>query len=208
MALGDVNGDGRADLVAGTRSGSSGTIVILTGSTAKKSSRPHFSYGTTISVPAEAVTAVAVVDVDGDGHPDIVVGTQKGTSDGSLLYFHNDDPANLTFSLVKSVDVGQVVQCIRVADLGGSSRGDLAVGLRATTSTFGGGLRIYYLDSGSIPDLGTDPSNGTVTDWVPAITSANYNYGTNPFVPGPYLTDIAAGVKSTATTGKLVIFIR
>jgi len=44
---------------------------------------------------------------------------------------------------------------------------------------------------------------------VPALTSANFNYGLNTTTPpSPYLTDIAAGAKASATTGALIVFIR
>jgi hypothetical protein len=44
---------------------------------------------------------------------------------------------------------------------------------------------------------------------VPALTSGNFNYGENSQTPPyPYLTDLAAGLKASATTGALVVFIR
>jgi hypothetical protein len=48
-----------------------------------------------------------------------------------------------------------------------------------------------------------------VVNFVPALTSGNYNYGVKPAQPTPpFLTDLAAGVKSSNTTGALVLFIR
>jgi hypothetical protein len=44
---------------------------------------------------------------------------------------------------------------------------------------------------------------------VPALTFNNFNYGVNPSTPAPpYLMDVAAGIKVSATTGALVVFIR
>jgi hypothetical protein len=46
-------------------------------------------------------------------------------------------------------------------------------------------------------------------NFVPALTEGNYNYGVKPALPAPpYLHDLAAGVKSSNTTGALVLFIR
>ncbi len=65
------------------------------------------------------------------------------------------------------------------------------------------------MDLGLIPDTGVDPSAGTVVNMVPALASANFNFGLNTTAPPtPYLMDLAAGVKSSSTTGALVIFIR
>jgi hypothetical protein len=214
MVRADLNGDGYKDLIVGTRTGSyRGQVIVLEGSTGKKSKTPHFKGGTsgdTLTFSNDVVTSVAAVDVDGDGRIDIVAGTQSGTASGSLYYFRNTATSGFDFTLTKQVDVGAIVTGITVADLGGSPRGDLAVGRRESASTYGGGVKIYYLDLGNIPDNGTDPSSGSeaITNMVPALTSGNYNYGTNPLPSAPYRTDLAVGVKSSATTGKLVVFIR
>ena len=69
-------------------------------------------------------------------------------------------------------------------------------------------MRIYYLDVGTIPPTGVDPSAGTLVNWVPAVNSNNFNYGTNPAAIAPYLQDLAVGVKVSATTGAVVVFVR
>jgi hypothetical protein len=93
---------------------------------------------------------------------------------------------------------------------GGTSIKDLVVGWRTNTSSFAGGVTIYYLDVLGLPNSGVDPSGGSIVYMVPAIAAANFNYGIYPVgsAPTPYLTDLAVGVKATATTGSLVIFIR
>jgi hypothetical protein len=54
-----------------------------------------------------------------------------------------------------------------------------------------------------------DPSAASVVNMVPALASANFNYGLNTTAPpSPYLTDLAAGVKASPTTGALVVFVR
>ena len=82
-------------------------------------------------------------------------------------------------------------------------------GFRTAEPGYAGGVRIYYLDVGNLPDNGVDPSNNAITNMCPAIASANFNYGLNTTTPpSPYLTDLAVGVKSSLTTGALVVFIR
>ena len=95
------------------------------------------------------------------------------------------------------------------ADFGGISRNDIAIGYRSNTSSYVGGTRIYFTDSGTLPLTGVDPSGGAIVNMVPAVTTADFNYGVKPFLPAtPWLPDLAAGVKITATTGALVVFIR
>ena len=140
---------------------------------------------------------------------DVIVGTQAGTSSGDIIEYQNiTSGGTINFSTFSRNAPG-IVSALTVGDYGGSTRNDLVVGWRADDTGYAGGLLIYYLDSGKIPNNGTDPSAGSLTSWVPALTKANFNYGVNPVSPSPpYLTDLAAGVKTGANTGALVVFIR
>jgi hypothetical protein len=68
---------------------------------------------------------------------------------------------------------------------------------------------LYFMDLGLIPNSGVDPSAGGIVNMVPALTSANFNFGLNTTAPPtPYLTDLAVGVKVSLTEGALVVFVR
>jgi hypothetical protein len=156
-------------------------------------------------------TAITCLDADGDGWNDMFVGTQRSTSQGSVFQFRN---LGLTtpwsYSIVRNVSAPGFVMCMNAADLGGSpGRKDLAVGYRTSTTGYGGGVVIYFMDLGLLPATGVDPSQASVVNMVPALASANFNFGLNTSAPPtPYLTDLAAGVKASATTGALVVFVR
>ena len=154
------------------------------------------------------MSSLTAVDVNGDGTKDLIVGTQSSTSSGKLIYLRNAYPATMTFVVTEIVDAPGIVTSLITADFGGTARSDIAVGYRQTTTSYVGGVRVYYLDGPAIPTMGSDPSGGAVTNWVPALTSNNFNNGANPSMSPPYLPDVAAGVKYTATTGALVVFIR
>jgi hypothetical protein len=100
------------------------------------------------------------------------------------------------------------VSSIAFGDFGGLVSKDCVVGFRQSTSSYAGGVRIYFLDSRNFPTTGTDPSAGALVNWVPALTVNNFNFGANPAAVAPFLTDFAAGVKSGASSGALVLFIR
>ena len=145
--------------------------------------------------------------MDGDGRQDVIVGTQNSTSSGSLIYLR--DAGSWAFSTVKTVAAPGLVLALATADMGGgASINDLIMGWRSSTSTYAGGVSIYYLDVLGLPDNGVDPSGGSLLNMVPAIATANFNYGTYQPPAPPYFTDLAVGVKSSATAGSLVIFIR
>ncbi|MBI1799557.1 MAG: VCBS repeat-containing protein [Candidatus Eisenbacteria bacterium] len=209
MALGDLNGDGRKDLVVGTRTGSySGQVMVF--KNVSKTTGNRFIYQFSITLALEAATCLTITDINGDGNLDIVAGTQNGVAGGKLDYFKNATVAgSFAFVLGRQIDAPGIPLSLISADLGGSSRGDLVLGYRADASSYGGGIRIYFTDSGTLPPTGTDPSSGSIVNMVPALNSNNFNYGIYPSTPAPpYLLDIAAGVKNSATTGALVVFIR
>ncbi len=209
MALSDLDGDGYRDLVVGTKTGLySGQVMFF--HFTSRTTLPHFTYAATINFPNDIVTNLALTDVDGDGAKDLIVGTQNSSSSGKLYYYHNktQTPAAYDFQNYRTVDAPGIVTAMVAADFGGSSRGDLAIGFRTSSAGFGGGFRIYYLDSGTLPSSGSDPSNGSIVNWVPALNANNFNYGANPTPAPPYLTDLAVGVKTSASTGALVVFIR
>jgi len=209
MKLADVNADGRRDLIVATRTGIySGELLVF--KNVGNTNGNRFLCAFDLALDTDAATSIACTDVDLDGYPDIVLGTQDGASSGNLLYFHNEGMSlTVDFQLKRKVNAPGIVTALAPGDFGGLSRTDLAVGWRADASGYGGGVLIYYLDAGTLPPSGTDPSSGLITSFVPALTTSNFNYGVYPSVPAPpFLTDVAAGVKTGPTTGAVYVFIR
>ncbi|MBW2258084.1 MAG: hypothetical protein JRI25_26270 [Deltaproteobacteria bacterium] len=153
-------------------------------------------------------TSIGVLDVDMDGHLDIVCGTVTGVFTGDILYFHNDDPATFDIAYNRKVDTSGPVQCMTVGDFGGDPREDIAIGWREHTGGYAGGVSIYYTDLGTIPLTGVDPSGGYAVNWCAALTVDHFNYGIYPGYYGPMLMDLAAGVKSSPTDAAILLFIR
>jgi hypothetical protein len=207
MTLVDIDADGSRDLAVGTRTGSySGQVLFF--KFVSKSVAPHFLYMGQVDLTADAVTSIGAVDVNHNGTPDLIVGTQDGVASGNLIYLLNQVPATFTFAIRRVVTAPGIVTAIGVGDFGGIVAQDLVVGFRQSTSSYAGGARIWYLDSNNLPFLGADPSNGALLYWVPAVTVNDFNFGANPTPAAPYLKDFALGVKSGASTGALVVFIR
>jgi hypothetical protein len=208
MTLADLDNDGDKDLILCTRTSDyNGQMAVFENRGRTAGSRFALRYS--VSFGGSAPTCVATVDADGDGWKDIFVGSQRSTSQGNVWQIKNVGLSTLwSFSIIRAIDANGIVLSMASGDYGGATRGDLAVGTRGSTSDYSGTVRIYYLDSGVI-NGGTDPSAGTVINMVPALAAANFNFGLNSTAPpSPYLTDLAAGLKASATTGALVVFIR
>ena len=210
MALADFDGDGVKDLVVGTKTAQyAGEVMFF--KCAGRVNGNRFVWKNTISSTDGAVTSLAITDMNGDGKPDVVFGTQRSVSAGDLKYLRNYSSTSYWyFSFDRQVSAPGIVLSLTAADLGGdTSITDLAVGWRTAEGSYGGGVSIYYLDVRTLPNNGVDPSNGSIVNMVPAGTSSNFNYGLNTTSPpSPYLSDLAVGVKSGASTGALIVFIR
>jgi len=209
MILSDIDNDGRKDLIVGTKTGTySGDVLVF--KNYSKFTGARFICVGSIHLGQDVVTALAAIDLDGDGYKDIIAGTQSDTDEGNIHWWRTASTAGSTwaFTAITRQAAPGIVLSFATADFGGSSRTDLAVGWRANTSGYVGGIQLFFTDVMGLPPAGVDPSAGSIGSMVPALATGNFNYGTNPSVAGPYLTDLATGVKISATTGALVVFIR
>lgn len=113
VALGDLNGDGRMDIVLAVRDGQDALVVPqLAGG----------AFGTPLSVPVGGVPrAVAAGDLNGDGRTDLAVATDQD----EVVVFHQDAGGLLVEAARKAV--GWRPLQVRIADLDSDSRPDLLV---------------------------------------------------------------------------------
>lgn len=208
MALADFDGDGKQDLVVGTRTGDwTGQLMFFRNVSRVNGAR--FIYQCGYDLTQDAVTSITCFDIDGDGKADAIVGTQKNNTGGNLQQWGNKTTAGIwSFAKDREVTAPGIVLSLVSGDFGGLTGNDIAVGWRADQSTYVGGLRVYFCDALRIPSSGTDPSGGSVVNMVPALTVGNFDYGIFPATTWPSAMDLAAGVKISATTGALVVYIR
>ena len=210
MALADVNNDGRRDLVVGTKTGSYTGQLMIFRNNGKSSGSSRFTLAQSFALSG-VVTCIAPTKVDYDSLTDLIIGIQTGIGTGQLLEFKNLLFAGvINFAYQRSYTAPGIPLSLVATDLGGVvGHDDLAMGWRENETSYVGGIRVLSLDLGRLPAVDTDPSAGSVSNMVPALTANNFNYGVQPATPlPPYLTDVAAGIKVTALTGALVVFIR
>jgi type II secretory pathway pseudopilin PulG len=205
LALGDFDGYAPLDLAVVTRvSDGNGKLHLFSG----QNVAPYFILVKEISLAGEG-NAVEVLDAGADGIDDIFVGTRKNFSQGTLEHWGRPSGLPFEFVEVRKKNASGIVLSLEGGDYGGvGNHPDLAYGFLTAEGGYAGGLEILLLDGGTFPVGGIDPSGGAAPYMVPALNANHFNYGANPAPSGTPLLDLAAAMKSGATTGAVLVFLR
>lgn len=203
-AIGDLNGDGLADIAA---AGLSGQITVVFG-TGGRTFGPATAFGT---VAESFSTDAAIVDLDSDGRLDLAV-TGSGTSLTVLM--NSTDLINPTVTLTTPAEgafygLDEVVNAsYSCADTGGSGvascTGTVASGSPIDTSTAGTHVFSVTATDGAGNTI-TETNTYTVDATVPTITLTTPPdgafYGLNQVVNASYSCADAGGSGVASCTG-------
>lgn len=121
VAAGDVDGDGKADIIAGSGTGMRSTVKVFKGTTgALLSTIQPFAAGYTQGV------TVGSGDINGDGHADIVVGMAGGAGGAVKVYSGANNALLRALNPYGAGYTGGIN--LSVAELTGDSKADIVTG--------------------------------------------------------------------------------
>jgi hypothetical protein len=122
VAIGSLNG-GNPDIVVADASASGNVIVLF-----HDPANPGKFLAPQMLATGATTSAVAIADINGDGHPDIVAATYDSNgNNGAVQVFYQSASTPGTFAAPVSFPAGAQPQAVRVADIDGDGLLDLVV---------------------------------------------------------------------------------
>ncbi len=158
VAVGDLTGDGKPDLVIANRG--SGTVSVLLNTTPSGATTPSFAPQQTFAVVGDP-QSVVVADFNGDGKPDIAVANNGPNVISVLLNTTPKGATTVSFAPQRTFAANGNPNSIAVGDFNGDGKLDLAVANGANGG--GGSATVSVL-------LNTTPTGSTIPSFAPQQT--------------------------------------
>jgi hypothetical protein len=183
VAAGDINDDGKADLMVASGSNTFSVFINTTtpgAAHATFATRVDFASGSGAeSLPQD----IGLADLNGDGKPDVVVANRNITTVSIFMNTTTPGATTPTFAPKVDVAIGSQPVALVLADVNGDGRADLVTGGHvlinttspgATTPTFGAStalattgtfaIAVADLNGDGLPDIaGTNPGSSVVS---------------------------------------------
>jgi uncharacterized repeat protein (TIGR01451 family) len=198
LAVADFNGDGKPDLVSANLHNNTVSVFLGNGD-----GTFTVAGGSPIAVPIQP-SSVAVADFNGDGKPDVAVGSYGG----GVAILLGDGSGRLTSAIGSPIQAGPMPEKVAIGDFNGDGRPDIAVANRQITSIFpnygnvtallGNGDGTLSPSNNGAFQVGTDVSTVALADFnqdgkldIAAISydenlvTVLFGDGTGKFTPAP-----------------------
>jgi hypothetical protein len=124
VAVADLNGDGRPDIIAANYL--SNSVSLLLNTTAPGATTPSFATQQTFATESRP-KFVKAADLNGDGRPDILVADYGSSAASVLLNTTLPGATNLGFAAQQTFATGNGPSSVAAADVNGDGRSDLIV---------------------------------------------------------------------------------
>lgn len=197
IAAGDIDNDGRNDLVVTNINDGNFSVFVNTstpGTLTSSSFAPRVNY-----TSGNAPTGIAVADINGDGKLDVVV---SNNTDNTVSMFRNlasGSTVTLSFASVLNFNTGSRPVTVTVGDLDADGYPDVVTGNRGTSAATANTITV--IKNYPVPPIGQTTGSAivcggtstTFTNTVPGGTWALSNTTVATITSGGVLTGLVAG---------------
>jgi hypothetical protein len=198
VAVADINGDGKADIVTANIQGGTGagSLSILLGN-----GNGTFHSAINNNAGWNRPVNVQIADVNGDGHPDLVVANNASSGFVSVLLGNG----NGTFGPNMSFAAGSYTFAVAVADLNGDGKPDLIAPSPADNTVkilLGNGNGTFAAAANAI--AGTTPISVAIADFTgdgkPDLAVGNYTSNSVSILKNTYAATTNIVLRSDASS--------
>ena len=125
IAIGDIDGDGKIDIVTANYSSNYISILLNTSTVGTVSMATKVEF---ITASNSSTISVAVGDINGDGIPDIVSGSSSAASNSISVFINNSSSGTLNLASAVGFSIGDNCMSVCIADLDGDSKPEILSG--------------------------------------------------------------------------------